>query len=265
VNAARVKTSSGVLIGTTAAYDEPAVDYFGGVPYAAPPVDDLRFAPPQPAPSWQGELDATGPGSAAPQPIGDEELVPDMVPATTGEACLNAEIWSPDLDGSAPVLVWIPGGRFQIGSAGLATYSGERLAAEQNMVVVGLNYRLGALGFMNGPGVTSNLGLRDLLAGLAWVRDEIAAFGGDPNRVVVFGESAGAGAIAHLLASPAAEGLIHGAFLASGAPSSTLDKAQAELVTTTFLKALGVNTIEQLRAASVDAIEVASVRDTPAR
>ncbi len=250
----RVVTSSGALVGTTVDIDETPVAYFGGVSYAAPPVGDLRFAAPQPPNVWDGERLANTAGPAAPQPLSDDELVPDMAPATTSEACLNAEIWSADLDGEAPVLVWIPGGRFQIGAAGLATYSGARLAAEQNLVVVGLNYRLGALGFMNGPGIATNLGLRDLLAGLAWIHEQIANFGGDPRRDGVFAETAGAGAIAHLLASPAADGLLHGAVLASGAPGSTLDAAQADLVTTTFLDALGVETLDELRAAAVDDI-----------
>ena len=250
---ATVTTTAGVVEGRRTHIDGTTVLAFGGVPYAAPPTGRRRFAAPQPPPPWAGVRDATRPGAGPPQLAGDE-LVPDMTPARTDEDCLTAEVFTPALDGSRPVLVWIPGGAFQIGAAGLATYDGSRLAAEHDLVVVGLNYRLGVLGFLALDGVPTNLGLRDLVAALGWIRTEIAAFGGDPERVTMIGESAGAGAIAHLLAAPAAHGLFRGAILQSGAPAATLDRARAATVVEAFGRHLGTLDLEELRATPVDAL-----------
>ena len=205
-----------------------------------------------PIPPSDDVVDASAPGPAAPQLVSDEQLVPDMAVAAISEDCLAAEIWTPDVDGRRPVLVWVPGGRYQIGGAGLATYDGSRLAAEGDLVVVGVNYRLGALGFLVADDVPSNLGLRDLLAALRWLRAEAAAFGGDPDRIILMGESAGAGAIAHLLAIPETESLIAGAILQSGAPASTLTRDVAATVTESLLRAAGVETVDGLRTLPLD-------------
>jgi para-nitrobenzyl esterase len=206
-----------------------------------------RFGAPQPPAAWDGTADADRVGPAAPQIVTSDPLIPDMAVGEIGEDCLRAEIWTPSTEGSRPVLVWVPGGRYQIGGAGLATYDGGRLAADGDLVVVGVNYRLGAFGFLAADGVPSNLGLRDLLAALAWIRREIASFGGDPANVTVMGESAGAGAICHLLASPAARGLLDGAIVASAAPGATLDAATAATVADTFLASAGVDGVDMLR------------------
>ena len=224
------------------------VRHFGGVPYASA----RRFGLPQPHATWDGDRDCTQPGAAPVQRSDGLDLVPDMSPAATTEDCLTAEIWAPVGIYHRPVLVWIPGGSFRVGGAGLDTYSGRHLAADGDVVVVGLNYRLGLLGFLNAPGVPSNLGLRDLLAGLAWVRDNIAAFGGDPSRITVMGESAGAGAIIHLMCDPTFA--VQGAIVLSGSPTTTQTADVATAVATRVLELAGVDTAAALLDCPADAI-----------
>jgi para-nitrobenzyl esterase len=245
---AETTTTAGQLRGRTVESPAGPVAAFRGVRYARAE----RFGLPEPVDAWIGVHDATEPGPAAPQLISDEQLVPDMAVAEIGEDCLTAEIWTPGVEGRRPVLVWIPGGRFQIGGAGLATYDGARLAAEGNLVVVGLNYRLGVLGFLVADDVPRNLGLRDLLTALRWLRTEVTSFGGDPDRIILMGESAGAGAIAHLLAIAETESLIAGAILQSGAPGSTLTPDAAAAVTDAVLRAAGVETEHGLRTLPLD-------------
>jgi para-nitrobenzyl esterase len=245
-----VDTASGPVVGTS----DGAVTRFGGVPYAR--AD--RWGAPEPG-VWSEPLDATRPGAAPPQTVGGLDLVPGMIPTAQAEACLTAEICTPDPAGSHAVLVWVPGGSYRIGAASLPLYDGAHLAAH-GVVVVGLNYRLGALGWLAAPGVPSNLGLRDLRAALGWLRANVAAFGGDPERIVLMGESAGSGCIAHLLASappfgPAAGDLpVAGAILQSGAPAGTLDAATAAWVGEQFLEAAGVTSLDDLRAQPLDAL-----------
>ncbi len=241
-------TSAGRLRGRLVAGPAGTVTVFRGVRYARAE----RFELPQPVDPWPDVVDATEPAPAAPQPVDEEQLVPDMTVAGIGEDCLAAEIWTPDVSGRRPVLVWIPGGRYQIGGAALATYDGARLAAEADLVVVGVNYRLGALGFLFADGVPANFGLRDLLAALRWLRSEVSAFGGDPDRIILMGESAGAGAIAHLLAVPETESLIAGAIIQSGAPGSTLTTPAAATVTAALLRAAGVDCVHGLRPLPLD-------------
>lgn len=228
------------------------VDRFGGVPYARAE----RFGPPEPV-AWTEPLDATRPGAAPPQVAEDPALVPGMVPAGQAEDCLTVEVRAPAFSAEAqarhPVLLWVPGGGYRTGGAALPTYEGTALA-QQNVVVVGVNSRLGALGWLAAEGVPSNLGLRDLAAAVAWVRDVVPAFGGDPDRIVAFGESAGAGMLAHLLATPdGATGLV-GAVLASGAPAGTLDAGTAEWVGERVLEAAGVADVDGLRGLAVGAL-----------
>jgi len=219
---------------------------FGGVPYARAE----RWGAPEPC-SWTEPFDATRPGGAPPQTVGGLDLVPDMVPSRQDEACLTAEVCTHDIGGSDPVLVWVPGGSYRIGAASLATYDGAHLAA-RGVVVVGLNYRLGALGWLAADGVPSNLGLRDLRAAIDWLRANVAAFGGDPDRIVLMGESAGSGAIAHLLASDRVP--VAGAILQSGAPAGTLDADAAAWVAQTFLDAAGASSVDALRDEPVGAL-----------
>ncbi|MET0703385.1 MAG: carboxylesterase/lipase family protein [Mycobacterium sp.] len=199
-------TSAGALRGTT----EGDVAVWRGVPYAEQPVGQRRFVAPAPLLPWTGERDAIEHGPLPPQGrsfVGggrDDPKVRD-------EACLTVTVWSPDTSGSLPVMVWIPGGAFVYGAGQLQLYNGSRLAATGDVVVVNVTYRIGVFGGFElgslGAGFDDNLCLRDQIAALEWVRENIAAFGGDPEQVTVFGESAGATSVLALLASPAAEGL----------------------------------------------------------
>jgi para-nitrobenzyl esterase len=238
----------GAALAGSRANDGTPVLHFGGVPYARA----ARFGLPEQC-SWRDELDATRPGAAPPQTVGGLDLVPDMVPERQSEDCLTAEVFTTDVHGNAPVLVWVPGGSYRIGGAGLATYAGGALATE-GVVMIGLNYRLGALGWLAADGVPSNLGLRDLRAALEWVQAVAPAFGGDPARVTVMGESAGSGMLAHLLATTANAGAppVHGAILQSGAPAGTLDADAVAWVAAEFLDAAGAADVDALRAMPLD-------------
>lgn len=216
--------------------------HLGGVPYG----QARRFEQCEPL-AWPEPIDATRPGPAPPQPAGALDLVPGMAAALTSEECLCAEVWTTSLDGRRPVLVWVPGGSFLVGGAALPTYAGARLAAEHDVVVIGVNYRLGVLGWLAAAGVPTNLGLRDLRAALDWVRQLAPAVGGDPDRVVLMGESAGAGAIVHLLAADPSLP-VAAAILASGAPGATLTAAAAEWVGERVCEAAGVASAEGLRS-----------------
>ncbi|MFD8567857.1 carboxylesterase/lipase family protein [Streptomyces sp. NPDC059639] len=211
-----VTTAQGTLRGRT---DAHGVAAFLGVPYAAPPFGPRRFRAPAPAQPWTGERDATAYGPTAPKaPYAPpfDALIPET--SAPGEDCLNLNVWTPEPGPGArlPVLVWLHGGSFSNGSANSSGYRGETFARD-GVVFVGVNYRLGTDGFLHLPGAPDNRGLLDQLAALEWVRDNIAAFGGDPDRVTVFGESAGAMAIGQLLAHPGARGLLRRAVLQSGA------------------------------------------------
>src|SRR5215218_6876030 len=202
-----VRTTQGAVRGRTA----DGVAAFKGIPYAAPPFGADRFAPPRPAAPWDGVRDALAYGPTAPHPgyaPPYDLLLPD--PIIPGEDCLNLNVWTPDPGaGGLPVMVWIHGGAFVNGSGAVPTYDGTRFARD-GVVLVTLNYRLGDDG-------ANDRGLLDQLAALEWVRDNVAAFGGDPGRVTVFGESAGAMSVGALLACPRAEGLFARAIAQSGA------------------------------------------------
>lgn len=233
---------------------------FEGIPYAAAPVGERRWAPPGPAPSWPGQRDATRPGAACPQPAlpaldAGGELGP------TSEDCLFLNVWTPRDAGPGrlPVMVWIHGGALVTGAGHLAVYDGRRLAA-RGVVLVTLNYRLGAMGFFAHPALGAeaslNFGLLDQIAALRWVQANIAAFGGDPGNVTLFGESAGAQSVLALFASPSARGLFHRGIAQSpyGLPSHT--RAQAQAAGVRAATALGLSgaqaTAAQLRALPAD-------------
>ncbi|HET6213642.1 MAG TPA: carboxylesterase family protein [Micromonosporaceae bacterium] len=186
---------------------------FLGIPYAAAPFGELSLAEPQPVPPWTGVRDALEYGPTCPQPV--DESRPDN-PVIPGDECLNVNVWTPDPLGSGlPVLVWIHGGGFVSGSNAIPYTDGTNFACD-GVVTVAINYRLGAQGFGPAQGAPDNRGALDWLAALAWVRDNIATFGGDPQRVTVMGHEAGGGAVALLLGMPAAEGLFHQAIVLSG-------------------------------------------------
>ncbi|MEU9131309.1 carboxylesterase/lipase family protein [Kitasatospora sp. NPDC048540] len=231
-----VRTTHGLLRGTRSA---DGVAAFRNIPYAAPPVGPLRLLPPQPPARWDGERDATAPGPTAPQapyapPL--DVLLPEIT--VPGEDCLNLNVWTPDTAARLPVMVWLHGGAFTNGAGSLPMYDGSAFARD-GVVLVTLNYRLGAEGFLDLPGTTPNRGLLDQIAALTWVRDGIAAFGGDPANVTVFGQSAGAMSIATLLAVPRARGLFHRAILQSGAAHHTHGRATAGLIRDRLAELLG--------------------------
>ena len=233
---ATVETTVGAVRGVTV---DGGILSFRGMPYAAPPVAALRFQPPQPPARWDGERDASEFGPTAPQAgsgaLGD--LLPNVV--IPGDDYLNLNVWTPGLDGRAPVMVFIHGGSFTSGSGAVSIYDGTRFARD-GVVLVTINYRLGVDGFLwFGDGVP-NLGLLDQVAALEWVRDNIAAFGGDPDDVTIFGESAGGMSVCTLLATPAATGLFHRAIAESGAGDCVISPESARLVGTRLAEILGV-------------------------
>ncbi|MEW2520637.1 carboxylesterase/lipase family protein [Actinacidiphila alni] len=213
---------------------------FRGIPYAAPPFGALRFMAPQPPARWDGMREATAFGATAPKgPYAPpfDVLLPD--PDIAGEDCLNLNVWTPDTSGAAPVMVWLHGGAFMNGSGSLPLYDGAAFARD-GVVCVTANYRLGADGYLTLPGAPDNRGVLDQIAALEWVRDNIAAFGGDPARVTVFGESAGAMSIGVLLTAPGARGLFHRAILQSGAAHHSIAPRTARMVAARFAANLGV-------------------------
>ncbi len=223
---------------------------FKGVPYAAPPVDNLRWMPPQPVEPWSGVRPARKYGAIAPQNLmmAPGPFRPDFADQPQSEDCLFLNIWTPGLDDARrPVMFWIHGGAFIIGSGTESFLEGGKLAKRGDIVLVSINYRLGALGFINLKEITSgkipatgNEGLLDQVAALEWVQDNIAAFGGNPDNITVFGFSAGGMSIGMLLAMPAARGRFHKAINRSGAANviSTLDKAVE--ISSQFLNILGL-------------------------
>lgn len=261
-------TSLGRLRGTT----EGGVGVWRGIEYARQPVGERRFTAPLPPEPWTGVRDAVEHGPLPPQGrsfVGGGRDDPKI----RDEACLTLTVWSPDTGGSLPVMVWIPGGAFVYGAGQLQLYNGSRLAANGNVVVVNVTYRLGVFGGFEledlGDGFDDNLCLRDQIAALRWVRDNIAAFGGDPDRVTVFGESAGATSVLALLASPAAGGLFARGIAQSPALPLIADRETRARRARRFLQQLGVAPHElkglpqrQLRRAAGQ-LQRESVADTP--
>jgi len=238
-----VETRSGKVEGTV----EDGLHVFRGIPYAAPPVGPRRFAAPEPEEPWAGVRQAGAFGPSAPQPTLRLPL-PGMDVGRVGEDCLYLNVWTPAADGGRrPVLVWIHGGGFVIGSGSQPVYDGAHLARRGDVVVVTVNYRLGPLGFLDlshlapaVPGAAANAGLRDQVAALAWVRDNVAAFGGDPGQVTVFGESAGGMSVGTLVAMPSARGLFRRAIPQSGASHNFHTPETARQVAEAFLGKLGI-------------------------
>jgi para-nitrobenzyl esterase len=232
-----VKTCQGAVRGRVT----DGVAAFRGIPYAAPPFGPNRLGPPARPHPWTGIRDAHVLGPTAPQgpyrqPL--DQLLPN--PVIPGEDCLNLNVWTPEPGPAGlPVMVWIHGGAFANGSGAVPTYDGSRFARDGVMCVT-LNYRLGAEGFAHLAGAPPNRGLLDQVAALEWVRDNAAAFGGDPDRVTIFGESAGAMSVACLLAMPGARGLFRRAIAQSGAGHHASSPATAGRVAAMLAARLGV-------------------------
>lgn len=226
---------------------------FLGVPYAAPPFGANRLRAPQPVEPWDGVRDATRFGAEPPQVSPPAAGGPSLAHVVTGEDCLNLNIWTPDPGGAGlPVMVWIQGGMFEVGSQ--ASYDGSRFARD-GVVCVVVNWRVGADGFAYLDGGHANLGLLDQVAALTWVRENIAAFGGDPANVTIFGESAGAMSIGTLLAIPAAAGLFRRAIAQSGAGHHVLPAVTARRIGHRLAGKLDVPpTREALAALPVDRV-----------
>jgi para-nitrobenzyl esterase len=262
-----VEVSTGRLEGTR----EDGVLVFRAIPFARPPVGALRFEPPRDVDPWPGVRDATRFGPAAPQtkdPIGPSVGFDQRASA---EDCLTLNVWTPATDGARrPVLVWIHGGAFTIGSGSQRVFDSTTLSRRGDAVIVTINYRLGALGFfrLSGTAVgrdlptSGNEGLLDQIAALAWVRREITRFGGDPDNVTIFGESAGSIGCSLLLTMPRARGLFHRAILQSGPPTLVGTPALAGRVARGLLEKLGDSgtSAARLRDVPVDAIRRAQAK-----
>ena len=270
VAAATVETPGGAIRGATGA--DGAITHYFGVPFAAPPIAGLRWKPPQPVAPWQGVLETVHFAPACPQPLPppgsfyQNEFF--QTSERQSEDCLYLNVWAPTHkpDPKLPVMVWFYGGGFVQGSGSLPSFDGEALA-HRGVIVVTINYRLGPLGFLALPEldrespdhVSGNYGLLDMIAALRWVQDDIAAFGGDPDRVTIFGQSAGAFGVNAMMASPLAHGLFSRAIVESypmfgmADPLQTL--AQAEQGGEKFANAVGAETLADLRmVASTDLV-----------
>ena len=254
-----VKTRYGEVRGSVA----DGVNTFKGIPYAAPPFGVNRLRPPQPVAPWSGVRDAItyGPKSPqAPYPPPIDLFIPELT--ISGKDCLNLNIWSAAL-GSArqPVMVWIPGGMFEFHATGASPwYDGSRFARD-GIVCVTINYRVGAEGFLYLGDGDANLGLLDQIAALTWVRENIAAFGGDPGNVTIFGESAGAMSVGTLLSIPRTEGLFRRAIAQSGAAHQVISAATAQRIGRHLAEKLGVAaTREAIAAVPVDRVLKAQVK-----
>ncbi|PKM22570.1 MAG: carboxylesterase [Gammaproteobacteria bacterium HGW-Gammaproteobacteria-14] len=230
-----IEIASGKLTGLK----KQGVREYRGIPFAAPPMGENRFRAPQPVTPWAGVRVAD-----AFRPAAWQQANPLMGTEQISDDCLYLNVWAPEGEGPFPVMVWVHGGAYTSGSPSQLLYQGHRLAASQQVVVVNITYRLGAWGFgwfhdvAPGLEADSNLGLRDQVAALQWVQENIAAFGGDPSRVTVFGESAGGFSVATLMATPAAKSLFQRAIVQSGAADFVLAPDQASRVTEALLAAL---------------------------
>ncbi len=262
-----VATENGLVAGVPS----PVVDgvrMFRGIPFAAPPVGDLRWKPPQPAESWDGVRSGADFGPVCMQPASRERnppnrsvVMPDSPPVS--EDCLYLNVWTPaeTADEGLPVMMWIYGGAYYEGAGSNDLYRGDRLAAD-GVVLVTMNYRLGQLGFLAHPeltaesehGASGNYALMDAIAALEWVQANIAAFGGDPGNVTIFGESAGSSIVAALIGSPEARGLFHKGIPESGtwmglSLGTMTPRARAEAQTIEVAeRELGFSSLAELRA-----------------
>ena len=268
----QVRVRTGSLQGVTEAGSRVAA--YKGIPYAKPPTGDLRWRPPVPAPAWDGVRDAREFGHACLQPPQQPTGLYSGGMASLSEDCLTLNVWAPAGAGGLPVMVWIHGGALVGGSSSEPLYDGVKIA-QQGVVFVSINYRLGLLGFLAHPALSAespqrlsgNYGLLDQIEALHWVRDNIAAFGGDPRQVTIAGESAGGLSVIALLASPLARGLFGRAIVDSGyMPSyralhdTTLGLSSAETDGATLAAAAGVSNPDALRAVDLVTLFMAGLK-----
>jgi len=267
-------TEARVTGGEVSGVTQGDISIFKGIPFAAPPVGDLRWKAPAPVPAWSGVKKADAFAKACMQAPNTQGNT-----APVSEDCLYLNVWTPARRANAklPVIVWIHGGGYVGGSTSIPLYDGTGFA-KKGVIMVALAYRLGVYGFMAHPELSresghgsGTYGIQDLVQGLQWVRDNIAAFGGDPGNVTIFGHSAGAGAVSLLAASPVTKGLFHKAIAMSGASFTPLQKSAqgasglsmpalgfAEQAGSAFLGKLGVKSIAEARALSADTIQAAT-------
>ena len=252
-----VQTQSGAVSGAPG--NNAAVRVYKGIPYAAPPVGALRWKPPQAPAAWKGVRQASAFGRACMQtPYGQNSLY-YRPPEPIGEDCLYLNVWTAAKSAGErrPVMVWIHGGAYTRGSGAVSTYDGETLAAK-GVVLVTINYRLGIFGFLAHPELSresdvkasGNYGLLDAIAALEWVKQNIAAFGGDPQRVTIFGESAGSSAVNFLMATPLAKGLFHRVIGESGANFGGANFGRRSVLADAEQNGARLGTLAELRAKS---------------
>jgi len=251
-----VETTSGRVRG----HAQDGVFAFKGIPYALPPVGARRFEPPQSAQPWSGVRDAAAFGPQAWQviiPFFDPafDVDPDWdearsfhrgairTPVPTSENCLVLNVWTPSASGKRPVMVWMHGGGFAVGSGSWNWWSGQHLARQQDVVVVTLNHRLNIFGYLYAPehGVAPNLGMQDIVAALRWVQANITSFGGDVGNVTIFGQSGGGMKVSTLMAMPSARGLFHKAIVQSGPFLRAIPQARARAAATAAMGFLGIS------------------------
>ena len=233
---------------------------FAGIPFAQPPVGELRLRPPQPVEPWTGVREADtyppAPAQGGTALVGEEKM-----PWANDEDCLYLNLFTPAVDGARPVIVWIYGGGFEVGTASPPMTDVAALARATDAVVVAANYRVGALGWLHLADLggaqwagSTNLGLRDQVAALHWVRENVAAFGGDPDNITIAGESAGAFSVGALLAAPSASGTFHRAILSSGNTERIFSTATATSIAEDLLRALGLSSVDELANVPVERI-----------
>ncbi|MEO5942331.1 MAG: carboxylesterase/lipase family protein [Ferruginibacter sp.] len=236
-----VQTEAGKVKGKTV----NGISSFKSIPYAAPPVGDLRFAAPVKPTHWEEVRNAVdfGPTPPSPYQVKNEGIDETAIYGkgwVKGNDYLTANVWTPDVNAKhLPVMLYIYGGAFVIGSSNVDLFDGTNFA-KKGVVLVSFNYRLGIEGFMKINGVPTNIGIRDQIAAMQWVHDNIAAFGGDPDNVTIFGESAGAISVGVLLVSPAAKGLFNKAIMESGSGQAVFSGEQADIIAKQYAKTLKI-------------------------
>jgi para-nitrobenzyl esterase len=267
----KVQVESGLLAGKRS--EDLGIFSFKGIPYAQPPVGRLRWRAPQPPDKWSGVRTAVTFGPRCVQPDRPSTAVGYFGPEAESEDCLYLNVWTSDCasDAKRPVMVWLHGGALLVGSGALPIFDGSALA-RHGVVAVTVNFRLGRLGFLAHPDlsrehpqrISGNYGHLDQIAALRWVRDNIAAFGGDPGRVTIFGQSAGSTSVAALMASPLAEGLFQRAIGQSGGGFGRRSIAMldaAEQAGAVLVRAMGADSIDELRARPARELQLARPGD----